>query len=76
MRAAARMLDGASANGERLSTGARLEGPYRPAIRTRAPSARIPAFRERERRFEHYDRARAWERRNLSMLLKPAKAKR
>lgn len=35
-----------------------------------------PEFRERERRFEHYDRARAWERRHLSMLLKPAKSKR
>jgi hypothetical protein len=29
-----------------------------------------PEFRERERSFEHYERARAWERQNLDQLLK------
>jgi hypothetical protein len=32
-----------------------------------------PEFRQRERLFEHYERARHWERVNLSLLLKPHK---
>lgn len=34
-----------------------------------------PEFRQRERLFEHYERARHWERVNLSLLLKPHKPK-
>jgi hypothetical protein len=29
-----------------------------------------PQFRERERRFSGYERARAWERQNLNLLLR------